>query len=47
MARAVSSGGRVVIAPRPNLLGGNLAVIADPSGGMVGIVNWVDAGGKR
>lgn len=47
VARAVSAGGRVVVAPKPDLLGGNLAVIADPRGGVIGIVNWVDAGGAR
>jgi len=38
----VSSGGRVVMAPRPDLLDGNVAVIADPRGGVIGIVNWHD-----
>jgi predicted enzyme related to lactoylglutathione lyase len=47
LARTVSSGGRVVVAPKPGLLGGNLAVIADPSGGVIGIVNWVSPGGER
>jgi hypothetical protein len=47
LARAVSSGGRVVVAPKPDLLDGNLAVIADPNGGVIGIVNWVGAGGQR
>ncbi len=47
LARVVSSGGRVVVAPKPDLLGGNLAVIADPSGGVIGIVNWVAPGGER
>jgi hypothetical protein len=36
------AGGHVVIEPRPELLDGNLAVISDPNGGVVGIVNWVD-----
>jgi hypothetical protein len=40
------SGGKVLVAPRPDLLGGNLAVIADPLGGAVGIVDWVRAGDK-
>jgi predicted enzyme related to lactoylglutathione lyase len=47
LARVVSSGGRVVVAPKPDLLGGNLAVIADPHGGVIGIVNWVTPGGER
>jgi predicted enzyme related to lactoylglutathione lyase len=41
LARARAAGGKVVMAPRADLLGGNLAVIADPSGGLLGIVNWV------
>ena len=42
VARARAAGGRLVMQPRADLLGGNLAVIADPSGGLVGIVNWVN-----
>ena len=37
-----SAGGHVVIEPRADLLDGNLAVISDPNGGVVGIVNWVE-----
>lgn len=37
-----SAGGHVVIEPRAELLGGNLAVISDPNGGVVGIVNWAE-----
>ena len=37
--RAVRAGGKVVVAPNPNRLNGNLAVIADPNGGVVGVVN--------
>jgi len=37
--RAVRAGGRVVVAPNPNRLNGNLAVIADPNGGVIGVVN--------
>ena len=35
------AGGKVLVNPRQQLLGGNLAVIADPSRGVLGIVNWV------
>jgi predicted enzyme related to lactoylglutathione lyase len=42
LARVVSSGGRIVMAPRPNVLAGNVAIIGDPNGGVVGIVNWHD-----
>ena len=34
------AGGKVVVEPRPSLLNGNLAIITDPTGGAVGIVNW-------
>jgi len=39
--RVRKAGGKVVMQPRADLLGGNLAVIADPDGGVLGIVNWV------
>jgi predicted enzyme related to lactoylglutathione lyase len=42
LARAVSAGGRVIMAPRAEVLEGNVAVIADPEGGVIGIVNWHD-----
>jgi len=42
LARVRAAGGKLVMQPRADLLGGNLAVIADPSGGLVGIVNWVN-----
>ena len=41
LARARAAGGKVVVGPRSNLLDGNLAVIADPNGGLIGVVNWV------
>jgi len=41
LKRVRSAGGKVVVAPRAELLGGNVAVIADPLGGVVGIVDWV------
>jgi len=36
-----AAGGKVLVEPRPDLLDGNLAVIADPRGGVLGIVNWI------
>jgi predicted enzyme related to lactoylglutathione lyase len=42
-----AAGGQVLVEPRTELLDGNLAVIADPRGGVLGIVNWLhtpDAG---
>ena len=44
LARARQAGGRVVLGPRPELLDGNLAVIADREGGVIGIVRWTDEG---
>jgi predicted enzyme related to lactoylglutathione lyase len=46
LARATKAGGKVLLAPRADLLDGNLAVIGDPSGGVIGIVNWIEEGGK-
>ena len=39
IGRAVMIGGRVLLSPRPELLDGQVAVIADPQGGVVGVVN--------
>lgn len=47
LRRAVQAGGRVVVAPRADRLGGNLAVIADPGGGVIGVVNWVSPGAGK
>jgi predicted enzyme related to lactoylglutathione lyase len=41
MSRARAAGGKVLAAPRADVLGGNLAVIADPLGGAIGLVNDV------
>jgi len=40
--RVRRAGGKVVVEPRADLLDGNLAVVADPNGGSVGIVNWTE-----
>lgn len=37
-----AAGGSVLVPPREDVLDGNLAVIADPRGGVLGIVNWQD-----
>ena len=37
--RAQKAGGKVLVAPNPNRLNGKLAVIADPSGGVLGVVD--------
>ena len=46
LERAARAGGKVLVAPRAELLGGNVAVISDPLGGVIGIVNWTDGGAK-
>ena len=43
--RARRAGGKAVVVPRPSLLDNQLAVIADPAGGVIGIVNWVSVAG--
>jgi predicted enzyme related to lactoylglutathione lyase len=40
VARAVELGGRVIVAPRPDLLDGRMAVIADPGGAPLGLLSW-------
>lgn len=44
-ATALQAGGKVLLAPDPAVLDGNLAVIGDPLGGVIGIIHWtpVDA----
>jgi uncharacterized protein len=39
-ARAVELGGRVLVEPRMDRHGGKLAVVADPSGAPVGLMEW-------
>jgi predicted enzyme related to lactoylglutathione lyase len=39
IGRAVMIGGKVLLSPRPELLEGQVAVIADPSGGVLGVVD--------
>jgi uncharacterized protein len=39
IGRAVITGGKVLLSPRPELLNGQVAVIADPRGGVLGVVN--------
>lgn len=44
-----AAGGKVLVEPRADLLDGNLAVIADPRGGVLGVVDWTpsnDVGSK-
>jgi len=40
LAKARAAGGTILVEPRADLLDGNLGVIADPRGGVLGVVNW-------
>jgi predicted enzyme related to lactoylglutathione lyase len=40
VARAEQLGGRVLIAPKPELLNGRVAVVADPTGAAIGLLEW-------
>lgn len=40
VARAEQLGGRVWIAPRPDLLDGRVAVLGDPTGAAIGVLEW-------
>jgi predicted enzyme related to lactoylglutathione lyase len=42
-ARAVALGGRVLLQPRPDRHGGKLAVVTDPQGAPVGLLEWPEA----
>ena len=41
-AKVKSLGGKVLVAPQPAALGSRFAVITDPTGGAVGLVQYVD-----
>jgi len=40
LTKAVELGGRVIAPPRPDLLDGRLAVITDPGGALLGLMEW-------
>lgn len=42
-AKAVALGGRVLLAPRVDRQGGRIAIVADPQGAAVGLLQWSDA----
>lgn len=49
VAEARNLGGRVLIEPKPGLLDGRAAVVADPTGAAIGLLEWSEAllkGGK-
>jgi predicted enzyme related to lactoylglutathione lyase len=43
VAKTKRLGGRVLLAPNPKLFGGRLAVIADPTGAAIGLLEWSQA----
>jgi predicted enzyme related to lactoylglutathione lyase len=43
IAAATAAGGRVLLAPDPALIDGNVAVIGDPLGGVIGVIHWAAA----
>ncbi len=47
VARAVALGGRVLIEPRVDRHGGKVAVVADPQGAPVGLLEWPEAPGPK
>jgi hypothetical protein len=46
-AQAVALGGRVLVEPRMDRHGGKLAVVADPSGAPVGLMEWSDTDSQQ
>jgi len=44
--KTAALGGTILLAPRPDLLNGHVAVIADPHGGVLGVVNRIEAAKK-
>jgi predicted enzyme related to lactoylglutathione lyase len=46
-SRAVALGGQVLLEPRPDRHGGNLAIIADPIGAPIGLMEWSDDGSEH
>jgi predicted enzyme related to lactoylglutathione lyase len=46
LAQAVALGGKVVMEPRPGVVDGRLAVITDPSGAPLGLMEWDAAGAE-
>jgi hypothetical protein len=49
VALAKQLGGRVLLEPKPEVLDGKVAVIADPTGAAIGLLEWSETllkGGK-
>jgi predicted enzyme related to lactoylglutathione lyase len=50
VARANELGGKVLLEPKPDFLDGKVAVVADPTGAAIGLMQWSDTllqGGRR
>jgi predicted enzyme related to lactoylglutathione lyase len=45
LERVRAAGGKVLREPDPKILGGQVAVFADPLGGVLGVIHWVPASG--
>ena len=46
LEKVVANGGKVMLAPSPEILGGDIAVIADPVGTLLGLLRW-DYGARQ
>jgi hypothetical protein len=46
VAKAVASGGRVLVAPHVDRHGGHVAVVADPAGAPFGLMEWTESDSK-
>jgi predicted enzyme related to lactoylglutathione lyase len=46
-AKVASLGGRVLVEPHVDRHGGNVAVVADPTGAPFGLMEWTDANSKK
>jgi len=44
LAKAVALGGKIIMEPRPGVLNGRLALISDPSGAPLGLMEWDETG---
>ncbi len=42
VARATQLGGQVLLEPKPEHLGGKVAVVSDPTGAAIGLLEWTD-----
>jgi predicted enzyme related to lactoylglutathione lyase len=45
--KVVALGGRIVVEPRPDRHGGKVALVADPSGAVFGLLEWPDDKNKE